>query len=356
MKKLEILLRKFLLSMLLLFNPSSKKNDIPHLSPNSKVLFIRLNRIGDALVSTPLIKIVKKTFDCHVAVLADKKNHFVFANNPYIDEIIIFPKGIKGVLETKNKINSCNYDVLVDMHDDVSTTVSYLIALCRIKFKVGLKKGNDKLYTNLVERLDSSKYHVIDRALEIAKIFNISYDTETVNVVYHPMKESEDYCKKFIKKNIPKNKIILGINISAGSRARFWGVSNFQKFIDSIKDYNELSPLLISAPGDYELAKEISNGEIAVYCEKEFDKFAALVKHIDFLFTPDTSIIHLASSFEVPVFGLYVKYNTDDVIWYPYQSKYKAVITTEPNFQKLNFDNVLEKFQSFYENNKLSIN
>ena len=92
MKRIELLIKKLLLNLLLLFK-SGKMKDPSVFNSGSKILFIRLNRIGDALVVTPLLKLIKDNLRCEIHVLADKKNYFVFANNPSIDNIIVFNKG-----------------------------------------------------------------------------------------------------------------------------------------------------------------------------------------------------------------------------------------------------------------------
>ena len=81
------------------------------------------------MVTTPLLDEVKKNIGCKVYVLADSKNYFIFKNNPSIDEIKIFNKGFSGIFEVREFIKQNKIDTIVDLHDDVSTTVSFIIAL-----------------------------------------------------------------------------------------------------------------------------------------------------------------------------------------------------------------------------------
>ena len=68
---------------------------------------------------------------------------------------------------------------------------------------------------------------------------------------------------------------------------------------------------------DIELAEVIAD-QHKIFYSKSFEEFSAAVSGLDILFTPDTSIVHIASVFEIPVFGIYVKYNTEDMIWSPF--------------------------------------
>ena len=170
-KELEIVLRKLALKILLILSKRKTSQEKLKISEDSKILFIRLNRIGDALVTTPLLHQIKKQINCSIFVLADKNNHFVFEHCPSVDETIIFEKGWKGIQKVKSYIKKNNIYTVVDLHDDVSTSVSILLSLINVNQIFGLKKENEKLYTNTVERLDSRTHHVIERTLELAKLF-----------------------------------------------------------------------------------------------------------------------------------------------------------------------------------------
>ena len=347
MKTIEIIIKNVLLKILLFFNSVKKNNSPIFLKENSKVLFIRLNKIGDALVTTPFIKLVKENTNCHVAVLADKKNHFVFNDSKIYDEVLILKKGFLGFIEIINRINSKKYDVVVDLHDDISTTVSFLIALLKSKSKIGFEKDNKNIYTNTIKRPNAVSNHVVNRVMEFSKLFNVNYDIENINIHYPICEQSESKVNNYIKDNISENYLV-GVNISAGSEARFWGVENFKNIIKLLENYN-LKIIILSTENERKYAEEISGGRYNVYSTTDFNEFAAMISKLNFLFTPDTSIVHLASAYKIPMFGIYVKYNTTNMIWSPFKSEFDCVITEEPNFINLKFEQVENKFKIFFE-------
>ncbi len=347
MKRIEILFRKILLQLLLLSKKEEKKLPFPIFNSESKVLFIRLNRIGDALVSTPLLKFIKEEIGCKVYVLASKNNHFVF-NNPLLsDEVIIYDKkrGISSLIKYLNKLN---FDAVVDLHDDISTTVSYLISGLKCNYKLGLSKGTNKLYTNTILRLNPKKYHIVERINTFTQLFGKNHNSIQTNIVYSPTEESQCKAKEFIEEQFSEKKFLLGINISAGNEARFWGTNNYKKLISVINSY-DVNIILMCMESDLKNAGEISEGVIPVFYNPDFDKFSAMIDNLNLLFTPDTSIVHIGSAFLKPIFGLYVKYNTQDMIWSPYKSPFDCIITEEPTLKNVKFELVKEKFIPFFE-------
>jgi ADP-heptose:LPS heptosyltransferase len=347
MKKIEVFLKNILLKVLLILSSRKSEKRQDDLNNFKFVLFIRLNRIGDALVSTPLLHIIKKNIGCRIFLLADKKNYFAFNNNPDIDKLIIFKKGLFGIYEIIRAIRENNIDTVVDLHDDVSTTVSFIVALSDAKNKFALKKGNEIIYTKTIEKPDRSKVHVVDRLLELGKLFNLNPDNSQVRIDYYPEKESFEMVNNFLESRFDSSKFLVGINISAGSQARFWGINNYRLLINFLKSYN-ISCILLAKPEDFSLAKQIIDEERFIFTS-DFDKFCALISKLNFLFTPDTSTVHIAAVFNIPVFGIYVNYNTDEMIWTPYNTAYETVITKEPTLHNISFSEVEKKLKPFLE-------
>lgn len=347
MKSIEILLRKFLLKLFLFVKGKEKVFPLPQFNSDSKILFIRLNRIGDALVTTPLFNQLKTKLGCKLFVLADRKNHFIFEHCPDVDETIVHKKGFGGLKKLNEFIKENNINVVVDLHDDVSTTVSLLIASANAKFKFGLEKNNQKIYTHTVKRPDAAKHHIVERVLEIIKLFGLNPEYSKAKTSYEFEQSSKNTAEIFFNKY--NTDFIVGVNITAGSYARYWGIEKFKKLIQLFEERN-INYVLFTTYEKFSDAKLIVDEKNIYPPSKDFDIFAAGIAKVNLLCTPDTSVVHIASMLKIPVFGLYVKYKTDDMIWSPYNSDFEGVVTTEPTLQNISFDEVKNKFIPFLEN------
>lgn len=348
MKKVEFFFKNILLKLLLIFNPVKKGKVIPRFNSNSNLLFIRLNRIGDALVTTPLLHEVKAHIGCRVLVLADKKNHFIFRNNPSVDEVIVFEKGIRGIIGINKIITEKKIDALIDLHDDVSTTVSFLAALAKVEFKFGLLRSNSSIFSHTVKRLNPSENHVIVRLLKLSELLNITINPADVSIRYYPSEKVKNQASEWIKKINPDKKFLVGVNLSAGSKARFWGVEKFKLLLSVLNNYN-IKVILFCTSEDLPLARQIGNDEQIYPFTSGFDIFTAAILQLDLLITPDTSVVQIASINKIPLFGIYVKYNTPDMLWTPLNTDFDCVVTEEPNFDNITFDEVKNKLIPFLE-------
>lgn len=345
MKKIELFFKNLLLNLFLIFKRKPDGNDSSTFNSSSKILFIRLNRIGDALVSTPLIHFIKEKINCRIFVLADLKNYFALENNPDIEEVLIFRKGITGFREFFDFIKKEKIDTIIDLHDDVSATVSFLIALSRVKNKFGLEKTNKKVYSKTVPKPDPFNIHIIYRILELSRLFNLEPKDAKICIRYFPKLQAIEKADKFISDNFTKGSPVLGINISAGSDARFWGIERYKELINSLFSY-KIEILILAAPKDRDEVALI--GYPKYFLSESFDEFAAIISKLKVMFTPDTAAIHLAAASGVPVFGLYV-HDTVDKIWSPAGVDFDYTETQDHNLNNLEFEKVLRRFIPFLE-------
>ena len=348
MKKIEKLTKPLLLNLALLFSRKPESTGKLELSPNDKILLIRLNRIGDALVTTSFIEQLKEQTSCTIHVLADEKNYFVFSKVPSVSKTIIFRKGWQELRSLLKTLRAENYKVIVDLHDDVSTTVSMVILQLAVPFKFGLKKQNSKIFTATIPKPDASITHVVDRNLELLKLFGITPDRTKAGIKYYPAPSAITKAAEFIKNRFPEKKFTLGINISAGDNARFWGAAHYRELIKFLKQY-DVNIIILSTTRDLVNAFRIYEDRSKIFYTPSFDEFAAIMSQLDMLFSPDTATIHLAAIYKIPVFGLYVKYQTNDIIWSPFGSDFSCVITEQPNLLDVTVEEVLEKFKPFLE-------
>ena len=348
MKKLELIFKSLLLRLFILFSSAKKSNDVPVLHPDDKILLVRLNRIGDALVTSAFIEQLREHTQAQIHVLADTKNYFVFTRIPAVNSVYVMRKNLTDYRALIKMLAWENYKVIVDMHDDVSATASMLIAKLKAPYKFGLEKANKRIFTATTSKLDSTSTHVIERNLELLRLFGFTPDRAAAGIHYEPEPAALKKANEFMRKHFDENKFTVGVNISAGSDARFWGIRPYQALVEFLKGY-DVNIVLLSTTRDLKHAFRIYSEREKIYYSPSFDEFAAVISKMNLLFSPDTATIHLAAIYKIPVFGIYVKYATEDMIWYPYGCDFDCVITKEPTLRNVPVKEVLDKFKPFLE-------
>jgi len=142
-----------------------------------KILVIKLRHIGDVLLTTPVFKALKENFpQAHISALVNKGTEAVVENNPFIDQIITFDRGIKRLnalrrfseeLKFLRKIRKMQFDTTIDLTGgDRAAIISFLSGA---KLRIGMKAkgfiGKQFFYTHLFG-IDGRR-HVVLQNLEV---------------------------------------------------------------------------------------------------------------------------------------------------------------------------------------------
>lgn len=349
LKKIEIAFRKLLLRVLGLF--IRRKRALPPDTDfrGAKYLFVRQDRIGDVLVSTPLFAELKTAYpSATIDVLLSTNNHFVLENDPFVRKRWVYRKNILAIMKLLRELRSEQYDFVIDLMDNPSATSTLLLAWAGGRWNVGLEKENSYVYDVCVPLLSRKETHIVDRLVELLRVFRINVDHAKLRLHYRTSQESMDFAANFWKDRQLTGKVVVGINISPTDGVRFWGVDNFQRLIRHLQErYPSFDILVLFHPAEKHIAENIAAPFPKVILSPEtqsFDQFAALIQRLHFLITPDTSAVHVAAAFQVPSVVLYVQSNPDLRIWDPYHAPSETLVTPVDDLKTIPPEQVLEAF------------
>jgi len=104
-----------------------------------KILVIRFSSLGDVILTTPLLKILKESFpEAKVDYLTKQEYSEVLKNNPNINNIIEADNNIdfNGLKKLKKQIKRDSYDLIIDAHNNLRTFYLRLfLNTKKLKFK-----------------------------------------------------------------------------------------------------------------------------------------------------------------------------------------------------------------------------
>ena len=92
-------------------------------TPPRKIHVIQLRRIGDVLLTTPAVEVLKANFpDAKLHFLVERPCHEVLNGNPFIDEVLVYErdKPLKWIREVRKR----RYDLVVDFLSNPRSAVA----------------------------------------------------------------------------------------------------------------------------------------------------------------------------------------------------------------------------------------
>jgi lipopolysaccharide heptosyltransferase II len=95
-----------------------KQTDIPDLT-GKKILIIRLSSLGDILLSTPLIRRLKKKFkDIRLDFVTKIQYQDVLKLNPHISKLFLYKPGKEDISELIDNLKQNEYDAVIDLQNN----------------------------------------------------------------------------------------------------------------------------------------------------------------------------------------------------------------------------------------------
>ena len=265
-----------------------------------KILVVRFSSIGDIVLTTPVVRMLKKQLNAQVHFLTKSAYVSLLKNNPYIDSVYQIDASINEVIGDLKKEN---YDYVIDLHNNLRTQI--------LKFRLGMPaKSFNKLnmekfmLTNF--KLDKMpKIHIVDRYLETVKHLGVKNDNQGLDFFL----SANDKLDISI---FPKNYIVFVIGGQHATK-----ILPNEKIISIIKKVNK-PVLLIGGPEDGYRGEEIAKAcnKVVNTCGKySILHSASLVQQATMVITHDTGMMHIAAAFNkkiysvwgntVPEFGMY---------------------------------------------------
>jgi ADP-heptose:LPS heptosyltransferase len=332
--------------------PADKFN----LTSDSKILLLRQDRIGDVIVSVPVIKHLRDNYPAMQIDILYGNYNFGIRNavENLVSNSYCYTKNVFKDLKLVRKLRKKKYDVIVDMFDNRSTTSALLIKLINPRYSVGLDKENNYLYSHKVPLPDRRKVHIVERTANLLLAFGLDPAKLDLSLEYHLTDNDKKRAVDLLGKK--SNKLRLGINLSGSNDSKYWGRQNYIDFINSISDYcGDLDIVLFAMKQHSNDVAEIlsaAKSRQAPFVDSVHE-YALMLSTCDYLLTPDTSAVHFAAAFKIPSIVMYSipEIGNNRKPWLPYKNKHVAILTSSENIADISPDKVTEAVKDLIKSN-----
>ncbi|ALQ36339.1 glycosyltransferase family 9 protein [Fusobacterium hwasookii] len=295
------------------------------------ILFLRYDgKIGDMVVNSLMFREIKKVYpNIKIGVVARGAAIAVIKDNPNVDKIYEYYKDRKKIKDLALKIKEEKYDLLVDFSEMLRVNQMMLINLCGARINIGLDRKDWKLFDLFIESDKDFKWteHITNRYL--AYLIKLGLKKENINISYDIYLKDEKKYEAFFNEIKENKKLIL--NPYGASKHKSFSIETLEKIINYLKNKN-IAVILVYFGDKYKELEFLEKKYKYVYMPQKIESIldtAILIKKSDYVITPDTSIVHIASALNKKMITVYPpkggKYGVDHLVWAP-KSEYNKVI------------------------------
>ena len=262
-----------------------------------KFLVIRFSSIGDIVLTSPVVRCLKKQLpDATIHFLIKPQFRTVMAHNPYIDKIHVLQDDWNAMIE---ELQAEKFDHIIDLHHNLRTLrVKKALKLPSHSFnKLNIEKF---IFVKLKWNVMPRHLHIIDRYMETVSSFGVVNDGAGM-----------DYF-------IPEKEVVPIQDIPASHHLGFIaiviGASYFTKKLPVYK-LQELCRqidhpiILLGAKEEAAEGEEIASvdrGKIYNACGKfTLNESADLVRKSKLVIAHDTGLMHIGAALKKPVIAVW---------------------------------------------------
>lgn len=275
-------------------------------SRNARILIRAANWVGDAVMTTPVVRAVRKNYPrARITVLAKPWVIPVYENNPYIDEVMVYDNGGRhkngmGVLRLSQDIRKAGFDLAILMQNAFEAAL--LAFLAGIPERVGYNTDARTLLLNRSVRMDPAlkKKHLI--AYYIGILEGVGMRPDGMNQDLMISERDSLYAGRLVhEKGLGHGRPVIGINPGAtGGTAKRWFPERYAELCGLLANRYQTKILIFGGPADHDLGEKIAamaaGSCINIAGKTGLSQAFALIRACDLFVTNDSGLMHAAAA------------------------------------------------------------
>ncbi|MCA1902491.1 MAG: lipopolysaccharide heptosyltransferase II [Candidatus Hydrogenedens sp.] len=276
------------------------------------ILFFAPNWIGDAVMSTPLLRSIKKFYpSASVHIVAKKAVCELLDGLKYINDSFSLPSHPLQQLKLAYELRKYKYSSAFVLPHSFRSALLAFITGASLRIGYDCNSRGFLLSHRIAFPQDGSGnrkiQYMVYEYLRLAELLNIPFDNKGLELAVSEEEQSL-WIKELEKEQLGGFRVGIAPGASFGSSKR-WDVQRFATVAEVLTQKYGLTPILITGPGEEEIKNDFSK-----YYKKKFidpfinghhlSRLKAVIKNLDLLICNDSGPRHIAIAFDIPVICL----------------------------------------------------
>ena len=308
-----------------------------NLNPNAvrRVTALYLGRVGDLVVSTPMLRSLKLGFPrAALRLVTSSPCRDAAALIPFPDETLLAYRvrhPLKNLRLARSLREPC--DLLVDLNPSFSRSAAALVALAAAPVKLSFEKQRlRRLYTHRVDA-PGEREHMLDRFARLAEALGTPYEPR---MELKTTEQDERNAERILNENLetgtgPR------VLIHPGNFKKYdnrWPEEKFGQLTERILKNTNAQAVFLAGPGEEIQVRKIISGipqsirpKAPLLPSAPLGVTAALIRRVDLCALNITGTTHVAAAVGTPTFGFYSGYT--DAVWRPRDPRHSGCVSDQ---------------------------
>jgi len=309
---LYLALRNLIFGGLLPFTKTYTREDLSDANIKN-ILVIRLDRIGDMVMTTPIFRALKEKWpEAQITVLANPANKNIVINNPFIDCILVYDrenehKSLDNRLSFFRDIRKSEFDLVIDPYLDYELNTSFITRIVGSKYRLGFEFAGREFFYNIryasnTFPVSTDKKHMIDYNLGLIGCIGVKANKKQPEI-FLGADEKENASGILEKAGVnPENKII-GIHPGGNYESQRWPVERFAAISDYLIASYGIKVILFGGLDERSLLSRFKDCAVSkpiILEDLNLREFISVVNYCNLFLCNNSGPLHIATSLNIP--------------------------------------------------------
>lgn len=283
---------------------------------NIKRILIRsTNWVGDAILSTPALRAVRKNFpNAQISVLAKPWVEPVYHHNAHVDRLLCYDDkgrhgGLPGKIRVSKELRKDRYDLAILFQNAFEAAL--ITFLAGIPNRLGYNTdGRHFLLTHPV-RLKPGLKQVHETAYYLGILEGAGLGTDGQELTLVVSAGERAWARETLRAQGEKgDRPIVGVSPGAtyGSAKR-WYPDRYARLCDKIYAFSKAHILILGGAGEREIGNEVArlmkSPSTNLCGNTDLRQAIALIERCQLFLTNDSGLMHVAAALDVPLIAVF---------------------------------------------------
>lgn len=294
-----------------------------------KILLVRLDRVGDVVLSTPAMEALKKRFPrSELTVLLRPQTAALLENNPHVDRCVVLDPGA-GLAERCRILQDLRrrrFDLAVDPCFDWKLASALMVWASGAQSRIGYPGGGREVFFTTLAAVPSANAHMSDVILGTLRPLGI--DGPNPQPRLYLSQEERDRAAAWLAERSPGGKPLVGLHPGAYYETQRWPAEYFAALADRLR--GPVDVILFGGPADRDLIRRIQplvSVRMLEVVTPDIRWFAALLSRCRLLVCNNSGPLHMAAALGVPTVSFMGP--TVKALWSPLGEKHAVLRADE---------------------------
>lgn len=278
-----------------------------------RILVVRLDRIGDVVLSTPVLQALREAYpSAFIAMMVRRVCTELVEGNPYINEVITYDKdrshrGFLAGIRLAVGLREWRFDTALVLHPTLRSHL--MVWLAGIPVRIGYDRKGGRLLTHrMPHRKQEGQQHEADYTLEMVRTLGLTPGRPQPFVPVLPERDRR-VGELLASRGVKPSDVLVAVHPSASCVSKRWMPERFAYVADRLIKAHGVTVILVGGAPDAVHARTVetwmAHQPINLAGALSLGELACLLKRCRVLISNDSGPVHIAAAVGTPVVAIF---------------------------------------------------